>query len=144
MTQAPDLNDVLRRDLVATYIDLLMSLAQGNPGAVTALSTAARDAPEIDRSLNPFGFLDVLESLNIRGPKIWVLWKDVCKGDVEKFLAVLRAHQLVVPPDFVSLKRLDPNLLDGRHHKPSIDPDECLSLVQDELAKSGISFGRDG
>lgn len=63
--------------------DALAIMAEGNPGAISAM---------IKLMDNPNGFFDVLrlDDMNMRGPQIWVAFKDVCKGDVELFRQKIR------------------------------------------------------
>jgi len=53
----------------------IIELAKGNPGAVTVLVELIR--------INPL-LLETLEELNIRGPQIWVAYKDWAKMDMNK------------------------------------------------------------
>lgn len=52
----------------------ILKLGQGNPGALTILSQLA----------NASVYIDILEKLDIKSYKIWMLYKDVCGEDIEK------------------------------------------------------------
>jgi len=79
-----------------TTQEILLLLAEGNPGALTVLTKILLTADGIDPDnfLGPFGVLLHLDSNNIYGPSIWMLFKDVCKQDITTMMAVLRCDQL--------------------------------------------------
>jgi hypothetical protein len=85
-----------RIKLHMTMLEIFSALSEGNPGALTACLELYKAAPQIDPSnvLGGLGVLMNLDSLNLYGPKIWMLWKDVCRGDPAKVIAVLRGWQL--------------------------------------------------
>ena len=74
----------------------LPKLAEGNPGAATALiklcSVAALIDP--DSAFRELGPLIELDSNGIYGPHIWMLWKDICDFDPVKVETLFRASQL--------------------------------------------------
>jgi hypothetical protein len=55
--------------------DLLVCLSEGNPGGLTVLRKLI-DEGEIYTIL-------ALDNMNIRGPQLWVLFKDLAKGDLQ-------------------------------------------------------------
>src|SRR5712672_2980276 len=67
-------------------ISSLLSLAQGNPGAATVLGKLLQDGPQ--------GYMDILhlDDMGMKGPQIWVAWKDYCKQDLEAFRKAIRAR----------------------------------------------------
>ena len=62
-----------------TVHDIVMLMAEGNPGAITVMLQLLGDAEE------GFHLLLHLDDMNIRGPQIWVGYKDHCKEDIEVF-----------------------------------------------------------
>ncbi|MFK5600208.1 hypothetical protein ACFZ8E_24895 [Methylobacterium sp. HMF5984] len=60
--------------------DGLYTLSEGNPGALTVIMAAAKHLP----SPQDFMFLLSLDDMNIRGPQIWVAYKDICGGNLTK------------------------------------------------------------
>lgn len=66
-----------------TQIDVLVEMTEGNPGAMNAIKRLM-DSPD--------GLFDVLrlDDMNIRGPQIWVGFKDVCNGDIALFQKKIR------------------------------------------------------
>ena len=70
-----------------SIMDMMMVMSEGNPGALTVLMQMMQD---------PRSTLDILllDSLDIRGSKIWMLYSDSCNKDMGKFertLMVLRS-----------------------------------------------------
>ncbi len=65
-----------------SMMDMLMVMSEGNPGALTVLMNMLND---------PMGFIKVLtlDSLGIRGSKIWMLYKDCSGESMDKFYKTL-------------------------------------------------------
>ena len=71
-------------------------MAEGNPGALSVMMELYKITPEID-SMNLLGGLGtilLLDTFEIYGPRIWMLYKDFCQENIEKTLFVLRACQM--------------------------------------------------
>lgn len=87
-------NTRIRLDM--TTLDVVTVLSEGNPGALSVIMQCLQQGEAIDPAagLGPLAALLNLDALGIYGPSIWVLYKDVCREDVTKFLGVLRATQL--------------------------------------------------
>jgi hypothetical protein len=70
----------------ASTLDVLIEMAEGNPGAITALGQIVNG--------DIANLIDVLhlDDMNIRGCQIWVGFKDHCKQDVEVFRKAIRAR----------------------------------------------------
>ena len=71
---------------VTVSMDTLLHLGQGNNGALTVL-----------RQLVLLGIdgvicMNTLKTLNIKGPMIWMLYKDVCREDIYKVTSILSAY----------------------------------------------------
>jgi hypothetical protein len=79
-----------------TIMSAVMKLAEGNPGAMRVCMELYKEAGNIDTDdfLGGFGSLLMLDSENIYGPQIWMLYKDICKESIWKTVAMLRACQL--------------------------------------------------
>ena len=75
--------------------ELVIEMAQGNPGAVSVLVQLAQQ---------PGGALDILElkRQDCRGPLIWIRYKDVCGEDIAALRANIRVtadeHEATAPP----------------------------------------------
>jgi hypothetical protein len=79
-----------------TEISAVMKLAEGNPGAATVCIRLLEEAGDIDTDgfLGGLGTLLSLDTENVYGPSIWMLYKDVCKESIWRTIAVLRSCQL--------------------------------------------------
>lgn len=85
-----------RATLEMSPLEIMVEMAEGNPGAAVALAEIFAATPKIDPQC-AFGGLNViltLDDMGIYGSRIWCLWKDVCGRDPVKVLAMLRARQL--------------------------------------------------
>jgi len=67
-----------------SIMDVLVKMAEGNPGAVTVmtqiLKTRQEDGPAIISALN---------DMNIRGSQIWVGFKDHCNSNIDRFIKAI-------------------------------------------------------
>ena len=68
-----------------TNLELLVIMSEGNPGALTALTQILNKDPVT-------GVMTILhmDDMNIRGPQVWVGYKDYCGEDIEKFVEALQ------------------------------------------------------
>jgi hypothetical protein len=79
-----------------TLMDALVKMSEGNPGAITVLSRLVKEGGKIDK-LSFFGGLThilLLDEYEIYGSKIWMLFKDVCKQNIEDMIYIIRSVQL--------------------------------------------------
>lgn len=74
--------------LDADLVDALTTLAQGNPGALTAMSALVKDS-----EFTPVD-LAILQAAQLRGSDIWIGYKDICGYDIAKFRQMLSDHTL--------------------------------------------------
>jgi hypothetical protein len=79
-----------------SMMSAIMKLSEGNPGAMNVCIKLVKEAPDIDTDdvMGGLGTLLMMDSYQIYGAKIWMLYKDVCKEELWKMIAVLRASQL--------------------------------------------------
>ena len=84
------------KSLDMSMMDIMLSLAEGNPGAIVALASCVKAAPTVDpdSALGPLGPLCGLDNLDCYGSRIWMFYKDVCECYVHKMLGVMRAMQM--------------------------------------------------
>jgi len=86
-------------DTIATAIS---KMSDGNPGALSVLAQLAHDGNRIDPDAvlgGGLSFILDLDSLDIYGSEIWVLYKDICGSNLAKLCAVLRGWQLGFIPE---------------------------------------------
>ncbi len=83
---------VLTDSILETYV----KMSDGNPGAVNALVELQQDIDKIDpqSALGILGVLMQLDSMEIYGTAIYILWNDKCGQDSRKMIMMLRANQL--------------------------------------------------
>lgn len=112
-------------------LEVITKLSQGNPGAVTVLCQWLENGAKIDPdACHPLIQMCSLDDMDIVGPKIWMLYKDVCNHDLRVMLGVLRAHQL----GFLSTERLLATLV--VRNASSLDENtiaDLLAQVENEL-----------
>ena len=72
--------DTDRITLDMSAVDIIITMADGNPGAVTVMTELVKR--------HPFGILDILklDIARVYGSDIWIIYKDVCAGDIEIFM----------------------------------------------------------
>ena len=107
----------------------LMKMSGGNPGALSIVMQMMEKSPEIDPQSAMMGGLApvlMLDTFGIYEDRIWMLAKDVCKHDVVKMLACLRAVQLGHISEDVLNHAID-------HYGEGIDLELILSRVKLEL-----------
>lgn len=120
-----------RIELKDTLMDVFMKMSDGNPGALTVMAELYQRVPEIDpmSALGGLGAIMDLDTLGIYGPRIWMLYKDVCSEDIEKTNWMLRAVQLGVISEYELNIRIDTYGHDG--------VDEIIEMVHTQLANYG-------
>lgn len=91
-----DISEPRIKDLSMSFNDVVYVMSDGNPGALTVMMKMI----DAGRSIDPdslMGALGVFLSLDthrIYGSRIWMLYKDVCKQNLNTTLGLLRATQL--------------------------------------------------
>jgi basic membrane lipoprotein Med (substrate-binding protein (PBP1-ABC) superfamily) len=75
-------------DPKASIEDNIISLSQGNPGAVTVLTSAVKR----DKSEAVMLFND-LADMNMYGPRIWLGYKDYSGEDLDAFIDAVRSQE---------------------------------------------------
>lgn len=85
-----------RIELEDNTMSAIMKLSNGNPGAMQVCIDILNESGNIDTDtfLGGFGTLLSLDTENVYGTEIWMLYKDVCKEKLYRMVAVLRACQL--------------------------------------------------
>ena len=79
-----------------TVMDVIVKMAEGNPGAVMAISLIMKEHDKIDPQafMGGIGALMSLDGYEIYGSSIYVLFSDKCNRDVRRMLMLMRATQL--------------------------------------------------
>jgi hypothetical protein len=78
--------------------ELILSLAEDNPGAHRVLGTLARESGESGSKLRPAKYyFDILTRERITGSKLWTLYKDECGEDMHRLRRRLLQYRSKVP-----------------------------------------------
>jgi len=90
-------------DINGSVFDMLMLMSEGNPGASTVLSQLMYkyDAG----ALRVFD----LDDMNIRGPQIWVAYKDHCNCDIDMFCERIKKRDSTIVDTVNAEMKLDPS-----------------------------------
>lgn len=85
-----------RIKLEMSLMDMFMTMSEGNPGALTVLMDIFKEGERIDPQdfMGGLGAILMLDELGVYGPRVWMLYKDVCGQDLLKTVAMTRAFQL--------------------------------------------------
>lgn len=94
--------------LGGSTMDLLITMAEGMPGAIRVLTEILNADPEA-------GLLTILslDDMNIRGSQIWIGYKDFCESDLGVFVQAIkdRSKDMV---DLINSNAADTNAPDER------------------------------
>jgi len=117
-------------ELSDSILTIALKMSKGNPGAATVLARLLNEGDEIDKQalMGKGGVAAVLnlDSFEIYGSRIWLLYKDVCGANLIKMMAVLRAVQCgIINVDEVN------EVIDNRGQ--GLDVEAILSAVKAEL-----------
>lgn len=117
-----------RIQLTDTAMDAIMKLSDGNPGALRVCSQLYTEGKRIDPDAFGGGLscLLSLDTHNIYGGDIWMLYKDVCRENLVHTVAVLRGTQL----GLLSEKALKAAI---QNRGAGIDPAQMFEAVCREL-----------
>jgi len=89
-----------RIELQDAMSSMVYKMSEGNIGAVNVIVECLQVGGSVDPQSTFKGLAPVLDmdTLGIYGPRIWMLYKDVCGEDLRAMIAVLRAWQLGFAP----------------------------------------------
>ena len=78
----------------------IIKMVEGNPGAITAIMDLVEKHDSIDPQsfFGPLGVLIALDTFEIYGTDIYILYNDKCQKDARKTIMLLRAVQLGLLP----------------------------------------------
>jgi hypothetical protein len=83
-------------ELKDTPMDVVFKMSKGNPGAMTTIMMILRDGEKIDPQAfaGGLGKMLLLDSYEIYGTDIYILFNDKCDRSIRKMCLLLRAVQL--------------------------------------------------
>jgi len=89
-----------RIELSDDLMGALSKMAEGNPGALTAMMDLIEKAETIDpqAAMGGIGKIMCLDTYGIYGTDIYILWNDKCGNDAVKMCLLLRSVQLGMTP----------------------------------------------
>ena len=114
----------------------IVKLADGNPGAVRVLCELFHASPIVDPiGVTGFAPLDWLDTWEVYGPHIWLLYKDICGEDIVQMLTAIRAAQLDIIPssDLTTAIQLADAPSEQTHHGFISDFDGLLEQVRERV-----------
>lgn len=116
---------------------ILFKMSEGNPGALTVMLQLLKKGEQIDPDsfMGGLGIILSLDTHEIYGSRIWMLYKDVCKEDIVSMVAVLRAVQL----GYVSDASMKHAIYD---HGAGLDIPGTITKVKTRLPKFGIAIAK--
>lgn len=90
-----------RIELTDSIMDMIIKMAEGNLGALNVLMEIMAKHDEIDPqgAMGGVGSILILDTWEIYGTCIYVLFNDQCDRDVRKMLMLMRACQLGMFPE---------------------------------------------
>lgn len=85
-----------RIKLTDNMLDIITKMSDGNPGAISALMDILQKGEKIDPqgAMGGLGAIMLLDTWEIYGSDIYVLWSDKCQRDCRKLLMIMRACQM--------------------------------------------------
>ena len=85
-----------RIQLTDSTIDALVKMAEGNPGAIAAITDIMNSADDIDpqSAFGPMSAILMLDTWGIYSTDIYIIYNDKCNRDVRRMLMLFRATQL--------------------------------------------------
>jgi hypothetical protein len=85
-----------RIELTDTTMDVLIKMADGNPGAFDAMMNVLEkhDAIDPQAMMGGIGAIMMLDTFEIYGSDIYILYSDKCGRDVRKMLMIMRSCQM--------------------------------------------------
>jgi hypothetical protein len=125
--------DKPRIKLEDTTLDILTKMSDGNPGALNVMMQLLKEGRAIDPDdfMGGLGVILSLDTHDIYGSHIWILFKDVSGSDLVTMCALLRAVQL----GYLSESELV-NAISNHKMEPA-RIQEMVQKVKDRLPKFG-------
>lgn len=121
-----------RIELTDSLLDVMLKMSEGNPGAASVCAQLMKETEKIDPDniMGGMGVILSLDDMGIRGPKIWMLYKDVCKENLTYLNAVMRGRQL----GHLSSEKIKHAI---EHYGEGLDLPAILEKVKSELPAFG-------
>ena len=117
-----------RIELTDTTMSIMMKMSDGNPGAVSVIMSILKEVKRIDPQSydGAISTLMNLDSNEIYGSRVWMLYKDVCKENINRTIAMLRAVQMGIISKHVLDEAID-------NYGRGVDLGALMAKVKEEL-----------
>ena len=130
-----------RLTLEDTNMSAVMKLSGGNPGAMRVCSEILKHGAEIDpQVISGVGHLLSIDSLGLYGPRLWLLYKDICGENLVLTITVLRAWQLGFLSEQDLQLAVDQKAGIAGGPRVNIEPVKLFHQVKDRLGNFGHGF----
>lgn len=85
-----------RIELTDNVMDMMVKMSEGNPGALTTMMQIMEKHQDIDpqAAMGGVGAIMILDTWEIYGTDIYILFNDKCDRDMRRMLLLMRATQL--------------------------------------------------
>ena len=117
-----------RITLHMTVPESISALSDGNPGAINVCCQLVKEGAQIDpeNGMGGLHYILLLDTYGVYGPRIWMLYKDVCGQDLAKMMGVLRSVQLGIETEMGMILAID-------RRSDHFNPDALLAAVRARL-----------
>jgi hypothetical protein len=101
----------MRKEILLTdsLMDLMMTMSEGNPGAINVIMSLLKERPDDGMML-----LLHLDDMNIRGTQIWIGFKDHCHEQINNFVQCIKNRS----PEMVSV--INDEGIRGNHKEKAV------------------------
>lgn len=125
----------VRLTLEDTNMSAILKLSEEIPGAIKVCAEILNKGGDIDpdSALGGLGTLLLLDTFGIYGTRIWILYKYVCKQDLTKTIAILRAVQMGIINEDKLQYAID-------NHGKGINVDDLYKKVRQKLPRFSDSL----
>lgn len=72
----------------------LIKICEGNPGAINACCCIIKEGIKVFPYVDGWTYILALDTLEIYGTDIYVLWSDICQRDTQKMIAALKVANM--------------------------------------------------
>lgn len=72
----------------------LVKICEGNPGAINACCRMIKEGAAVYPYVDGWEYIILLDTLEIYGSDIYVLWSDICQRDTQKMIAALKVAKI--------------------------------------------------
>ena len=121
-----------RIELTDNMATAITKIVEGNPGALRVCCELVENVQTIDPNhfAGPFAPILLLDSFDLYGSEVWMLYKDVCNYQVDWTYGMLRALQFGIVNRYDLVKAFDREI--------SLDVPDIMRQVQEQLPEFAL------